>query len=138
MKIKKNWWLWGIIFICFIVVWASRTSYLTYRLSVERAKSKYELEIKKGVPPLGAPVASPKQATDVWGLVIKISTALAALKTLLDIIDKLRSKSQKNVIVPVTVPAVLEGSKVTITIVIEQVRKLATQFLMYPFRFLRR
>jgi len=104
MKIRKNWWLWGIIFVCLLVVWLGRDSYLSYRLSVERAKSKYELEIKKelsredgklkSIPPTipPAPITIPKQPVDVWGLAVKAGVALSGVKTLLDIIDKFKSK----------------------------------------------
>ena len=104
MKIWKSYRIWGVVFLCFVVVWISRTSYMGYRLSVERAKSKYEIEMKmergaeqpdkgqKGQWPK-MPVVPKKESVDVWGWVVKIGGALAGLKTLLEIIDKFRKKA---------------------------------------------
>lgn len=104
MKIKKNWKLWSLILGCFIIIWISRDSYLTYNLKVEHAKSNYELQIKKelsreggklkSIPPTipPAPITIPKQPVDVWGLIVKAGIVLSGLKTLLDVADKFKSK----------------------------------------------
>lgn len=112
MKIRNNWKLWGTIFIGFIALWVVRTSYLTYRMSVERATSRYEIDFKtapapppppqdkdrplesKKSPPMAAPAPDvlfmEKEPIDVWSWVVKIGGGLSGLKTLLDIIDKFR------------------------------------------------
>ena len=70
---------------------------------MERAKSKYELEMKrgKGLPPV--PSAPAKQPVDIWDWSIKIGGILTGLKTLLEIIDKLKKKrvSVNTITVPV-------------------------------------
>ena len=108
MKIKKNWILWTFIFVCLVVIWISRDSYLSYRLSVERAKSKYELEIKKQqkieerVPRMDGKnkptaIQPTKQPIDVWGWAVKAGVFLSGLKTLLDIIDKFKLTKKRRI-----------------------------------------
>jgi hypothetical protein len=99
----RNYKIWGMVFLFFILIWIGRTSYMSYRLSVERAKAKYELEMRmergaeqpdkgqKGQWPK-RPIVPKKEPIDVWGWIVKIGGALAGLKTLLDIVDKLRRK----------------------------------------------
>lgn len=152
MKVKKNWKMWGLIFVCFIIVWISRTSYLSYRLSVEQANTKYELELKKGLPekdmvegfkskspPIhgvpSAPISTPKEPVDVWGWIVKIGGALTGLKTLLDIIDKLKSKSPKSIVIPTDVK---ESTKVTVIVVIEKVASKLIKFMLFPIRLFKR
>jgi hypothetical protein len=99
----RNYKIWGAVFLFFVLVWIGRTSLMTYRLSGERAKAKYELEmrIERGAeqPDKGQkgqwpkmPTVPKKEPVDVWGWVVKIGGGLAGLKTLLDIVDKLRRK----------------------------------------------
>jgi len=158
MKIKKNWKLWGLIFVCFVVVWIGRALYLSYYLRVERVKSEYELEVKRGLPredmgerfksksapPLSvpsaptvpsAPITTPKEPVDVWGWIVKIGGALSGLKTLLDIIDKLKSRIPKSIIIPTDVP---EGTKVTVIVVIEKLASKLVKLLLSPIRLFKR
>jgi len=151
MKMKKNWKLWGLISVCFILIWIGRTQYIDYRLSVDRAKNKYELEIKKGLPRenMGerfkskpalptvpsAPITIPKEPVDVWGWIVKIGGALSGLKTLLDIIDKLKSRIPKSIIIPTDVP---EGTKVTVIVVIEKLASKLVKLLLSPIRLFKR
>lgn len=102
MKIWKSYRIWGVAFLFFVLVWVGRVSILDYRISVERAKARYEMEMKieRGAtqkdeekqkwyipPPL--PKAPP---VDWWGWVVKFLAALTGLKTILEIIDKFRRK----------------------------------------------
>ena len=138
MKIKKNYKLWGLVFICFVGVWIWRaTAYQHKAAPIDTEVIKKFPEVKRGTPqppPLGvpsAPITSPKEPADVWGWIVKIGGALSGLKTLLDIIDKLKSKAPKSITVPVDIA---EGSKVTITIIIEKLAKL----MLSPIRFFKR
>lgn len=92
----KNYKVWGTVFLFFVLVWIGRTSLMTYRLSVERAKAKYELEMRIEQPDKGQkgqwPIVPEKEPVDVWGWVVKIGGGLAGLKTLLDIADKFRRR----------------------------------------------
>ena len=141
MKIKKNYKLWGLVFVCFVGVWIWRatTVYQHKAAPIDTEVIKKFPEVKRGTPhppppPLGvpsAPITSPKEPVDIWGWIVKIGGALSGLKTLLDIIDKLKSKAPKSITVPVDIP---EGSKVTITIIIEKLAKL----MLSPIRFFKR
>jgi len=94
---------WIVIFLSFVLVWIGQTGLRSYRLSVEHAKAKYELEMRiergaeqpdwgqKGQRPK-RPVAPKKEPFDIWGWVVKIGGALTGLKTILEIIDKFRRK----------------------------------------------
>jgi hypothetical protein len=110
MKIWKSYKIWGMVFVCFVLIWMGQTGMKTYRISVENAKAKYELEmrIERGAeqPDKGQkgqwpkrPVVPKKEPFDVWGWVVKIGGGLTGLKTLLEIIDKFRKKT------------ILEGAK---------------------------
>lgn len=102
MKIWKSYRVWGVVFLFFVLVWIGRTSLLDYRISVERAKAKYEIEMKieRGALKKGyekekwyIPPPPPKKPTvDWWGWVVKFLVALTGLKTILEIIDRFRRK----------------------------------------------
>lgn len=85
---------WGSVFICLLLVWMSRTSYIMYKVSVERAKSKYEVELrmKSEKPEMKSekPVAPPKKSIDIFDWVLKAGGILAGLKTLLELVEKFR------------------------------------------------
>jgi|GEM_PF-5528396 len=131
--------LWTLIFLCLIVVWISRSSYLTYKFEVERAKSKYEIEMKKGpaeIPEgkLPAPVSAPaKESTDILSWAIKICTVLSGVKTLLEIIERLKPKRTETTTVSAVVP---KSSKVTI--IIETLTQKVVNLLMSPFRLFKK
>ena len=134
MKIKKNYKLWGLVFICFVGVWIWRTTTVNnYKASsievkkkitereimtdeVVRGKAAEEVDIEKipprvrpsvpRPPPSPAPspsskayspppITTPEEPIDIWGWVVKMGGALAGLKTLLDIVDKFRSRKLK-------------------------------------------
>jgi len=107
MKVWKNYKIWGVAFLFFVVVWIGRTSLISYRLSVEKAKSKYEMEMRlergaeqpdkgqKGRVMPKVPVIPAKESFDVWGWIVKIGGALTGLKTLLEVIEKFRRKGRR-------------------------------------------
>jgi hypothetical protein len=99
MKLKKNWWLWLLIFICFVVVWMSRSAMIEYRLHTKNL----EIEMKHAPAPdisgksIPAPVPQPvRESVDIWGWIIKGCAGLSGLKTLLDILDRFKSKRVKS------------------------------------------
>jgi len=147
MKIRSNWRFWGLVFLFFVGVWFWRASTVSYyKATPLRAPMSApapdigERMPDRGTshpppPPPGRPSAqmtTPKEPTDVWGWAVKIGGALTGLKTLLDIVDKLKSKAPQPVPVsgaaPIQIPA-QRGD--TIIIVIKRLASLVSPMRLF-------
>lgn len=106
----KNWKLWGLVFLFFIGVWFWRLTSVNYYMAAPietqppaaPAPSEGEMMKKSEEPPgplaPGPSAAIPvKEPTDVWGWVVKGGVVLSGLKTLLDIVDKLKKHTPQKV-----------------------------------------
>jgi hypothetical protein len=111
MKVWKSYKFWSVIFLCFVGIWFYRASNVMYYkaspIVVEPApapdgefknksgESGEVLDRRAPVPPPPprvprAPMTTPKEPVDVWDWVVKIGGGLTGLKTILEIIDKLK------------------------------------------------
>lgn len=88
MKLRKNYKLYGFLFICFATV-------AVYQ-SMPAAKEEvalYEMEkSEKGDFDIPAPAPAPKPKTDPWVWPVRIGGVMTGVKTMLDIVDKLKKR----------------------------------------------
>lgn len=100
----KNWKLWGLVFLFFVGVWFVQLSapslYKAKSREVPEMAEEYPapapdggMEKRSEFPPPPPPASAIPVQTDVWGWVVKGGVVLSGLKTLLDIVDKLKKKA---------------------------------------------
>lgn len=87
MKLKKNYKLYGLLFICFATVAVFQSIPSPKHEAALYQMEKSEPGEKQELPP---PPPAPK--TDPWVWPVRIGGVMTGVKTLLDIVDKLKKR----------------------------------------------
>jgi hypothetical protein len=92
MKVTRNYKLYGLLFLCFTTVAIFQTVSFTSKEAAKEPIVLYELEKSEdGFKP--PPTTAPVPKTDPWIWIVRIGGMMTGVKTLLDIIDKLKKKA---------------------------------------------